>query len=366
MTQAVGRALAIEALPEGSEGKGQSYMTMAFHSGFFIEPPLGGFIVEYVSWRGVFFLLVPIGLACMTLCLMGRRKVIETEKKDGPRSIDSQGALLLIAVTVVFTLLLDRRAGEFFGINHRGVLRLILAGVVGRFLVHENRVSSPIINLSLFRIRMFAFSLISLIALFITRGLVGFLLPFYIQGILFIPPSLMEIMYLTSPVFTLSLAPLVGSLTDRIGPRIPASLGVLFSILVLVVGILLRKDSHWLLPTLMLSLTGVATAFFNSANLAAMIGSVPKEDRGFASGMVHSAFDLGHMLGVSLGGLFLSLAFQYYLGVADAVPNPENPLAYVSAVNITHGVAPSLALVALSFSMSRGSGRIEAAQVGAH
>lgn len=101
----------------------------------------------------------------------------------------------------------------------------------------------------------------------------------------------------------------------------------------------------------MISLPNVAnslgTAFFNSDHLAAMIGSVPRGDRGFASGMIHAAIDLCHMLGVSLGGLSLSLAFQYYAGLPGALSNPDDPLSYVSSVNITYMLALGFALVAL-------------------
>src|SRR3989304_6696951 len=54
MTQSAGRALAMDAMPAGSEGKAQGIMTMAFHSGFFVGPPLGGLIIDYIHWRGIF------------------------------------------------------------------------------------------------------------------------------------------------------------------------------------------------------------------------------------------------------------------------------------------------------------------------
>ncbi len=366
MTQSVGRALAMEAIPKGSEGKAQGFMTMAFHSGFFVGPPLGGFIVEYISWRWIFFFLVPLGLVGVALSTIGSKGSSGLGTGGRRPSVDYQGAALLIALTVMLTLLLDRKAGNMVGITHRGLLTLVFAGTIWRFLAHENKTQSPLLDLSLFKIRMFACSVVSLLSLSITRGLVGFLLPFYIQGILNISPSFMGLMYLASPIFTVTLAPVSGHITDRIGPKVPATIGVLVAIAMLLIGIYLRTDSHWFVPTLMLALTGIATAFFNAANLAALIGSVPKENRGFATGMVHTAFDLGHMLGVSVGGLFLTLSFQYYSGIPGATPNPEYPIALVYSMNASYLLATAIGLVALLTSAMRGSGKIRAAEEEAH
>jgi hypothetical protein len=111
----------------------------------------------------------------------------------------------------------------------------------------------------------------------------------------------------------------------------------------------------------MLAFSGISTAFFNSANEAAIIGSVPKENRGFAGGMVRTGFDLGHMLGVSLSGLLMLVAFRRYTGAPDAVPDPGNPMAFVSAINRTYATAVVLSSVALLASLMSGKGRIRPA-----
>jgi len=362
MTQSCGRALAMDAMPEGSEGKAQGIMTTAFHSGFFVGPPLGGLIIDYIHWRGVFFLVVPFGLVGIFLSTM-RSKGRSEPAPVAPRpSVDYVGAAFLIALTVMLTLLLDRKAAEVVGVGRRGFLTLAFAGILCGFLAHENKAPSPVMNLSLFKIRMFTYSIISLLTLSITRGLVGFLMPFYLQEVLHIPPSLMGIMFLAPPIFTVSLATAAGQVTDRIGPRIPATLGVVASLAAVLIGANLRVDSHWILPTVMLGLTGIGTAFFNSANQAAIVGSVPRGHRGFATGMVHTAFDLGHMLGVSVGGLLLTLAFQYYSGIPEAAPDPQNPFAFVSSMNASYGAAIGLSLVALFTSLMRGSGKIQVAR----
>jgi MFS family permease len=137
----------------------------------------------------------------------------------------------------------------------------------------------------------------------------------------------MGLIFLAAPVFTIGLAMVSGRLTDRIGPRIPASVGVLATMAAFAIGLFLRVDSHWIMPALMMALLGVGSGFFNTPNQTAIIGSVPREYRGFATGMVQTIFGISALLGISLGGVLLTLAFRYYSGIADATPSPAEPRA---------------------------------------
>lgn len=352
----------MDAVPAGSEGKAQGFMTVAFHTGFFIGPPVGGFLIESIGWRWVFFFMVPIGVTGIILSMLGVKRGLGKTPAKTHYSVDYVGGAMLILLSVVLILLLDQKSAELVGVKHPGLLGAMFAGVLLSFLAYERRLESPILNVSLFKIKMFSYSIVSLLTLSITRGLVGFLLPFYLQDILGLSPSFMGLLFLVPPIFTLSLANVSGHITDRIGPRVPATIGVLSSMASVLVGLFFRPDSHWLIAALMLAFTGVGTAFFNSANQAAGIGSVPNNYRGFATGMVHTAFELGHMLGVSVGGVLLTVAFRYYTGIAEATPGPNDPQAFVSSMNVSYLSAAACCIVALVTSLLRGSGKIRAAK----
>jgi MFS family permease len=187
------------------------------------------------------------------------------------------------------------------------------------------------------------------------------LLPFYIQDVLHHSPSFMGLLFLSAPVLTMSLAPLAGQLTDRIGPRWPASLGLAVIIGGFGLGCVLRVDSHWVLPALLLACTGVGQGFFNTPNQTAIIGSVPREYRGFATGLVQMVFGLGSLVGISLGGALLTVMFRYYSGIPDATPSADAPGPFVAALRATYAVCLLLMAVALVASLMRGGRRIEAA-----
>lgn len=351
MTQSVGRALAAEAMPDDQAGKAQGLMTAAFHSGFFLGPTIGGLLIDYIHWRGIFFFLVPIGVFGAALTFWNRRRWKNPERRQ---DVDYLGASLLLASTTFLIALLDRRTRGALGSEWQALMVIGFAASLLGFFVRENKTPSPIVRLELFKNRMFTFSSISLLVVSTSHSLSGFVLPFYLQQILHLSPSFMGVLFMSAPIFTVSLAPLSGQFADRVGPRIPATTGVAFMAGSLLLGALLKTNSHWLLPAAMLALGGLGAGLFNSPNHAAMIGSVPRQHRGFANGALQLMFNLGHLLGISLGALFMTAAFQFYTGRKAAGPTTDDPLAFVASLNYTYGIAVLFVAVAFVTSFMRG------------
>jgi MFS family permease len=360
MISSATRVLAMDAMPEGSEGKANGLMTMSYHSGFLVGPPLGGLVIDWLSWRWVFFLLVPLGVAGVVLTAMRARRGRTAPAGNRP-PIDYLGAALLVASTVVLSLLLDRRSAEIVGAGRTGALGLVLGAAVAGFVIQEWRASHPVVNLALFRIRMFTVSVVSLLVLATANSVLGLLLPFYMQGVLRLSPSFMGLVFLCAPVVTIACASLSGLLTDRLGPRPPTSIGIVLTLGAFAVGFMLRVDSSWLLPALAMVFTGLGTGFFNTANQAALVGSVPREYRGFATGMVQTVFGTGSLLGISLAGVLMSAAFHHFAGTPGIAPSPAEPGPFVAAINITCLACAALVAVALVASLLRGQARIEPA-----
>ena len=360
MTQSQGRALVLEAVPEESAGKAQGFMTTAFHGGFMLGPSIGGLIIDYFHWRGIFFFLVPVGAVVTILTLINRegfRQAGTARPNAVSQTIDYLGALLLVVTMFVLVALLDQRIMERLSPTGRGSLVLILLGALTAFLFRERTVSSPIIHLSLFRIRMFALSTVCLLLVTLTYSLTSFLLPFYLQEILHLSPSFMGFLFMTGPVLTVLCSPVSGYVADKVGPMLPTAVGAAFMAAGSVLGVFLGTDSHLLLPTLIVVAMGVSIALFNPPNHAAMIGAVPNEHRGVAAGSVYTVFGLGNIGGVTLGSFLMTMAFRSETGVPTAAPGPENPGAFVAALNFTFLVVVGISLLATVLSIVRGGHR---------
>jgi MFS family permease len=271
-------------------------------------------------------------------------------------SIDYLGATLLVATTTTLVLIFDRRTHEIIGAGMKVALALLLIGCFAALIIHESKTKSPFVNLSLFRIRRFAFSVVSLLIIAMCYSLIGFLMPFYLQDILDLSPTAVGFLFMAPSILTVAFAPLSGSLSDRFGPRTPATLGAAIMVLALGVGGLLKTDSHWLLPALLIVLSAITNGLFNPANSTAMIGMMPREHRGFASSMNHVTFGVGNVLGIALGSFVMAIAFEFYTGLAGASPTTENPAGFVAAINTTFLAATVLSVGAVAASVARGNG----------
>ena len=357
MIQAQGRALAMDASSEENRGRAQGLMTTAHHGGFLLGPGLGGFIIQYVHWRAVFFFLVPLGVVATALGLAYRRREDGGGASTPPAArpaIDYLGAALLVSVTLAFMGILDRRFMEWLTPGWRIVAVAGFGALAAGFLWREKRAPSPILSLALFRIRMFAFSTVTLLLASIVMTLTVYLLPFYIQDVLRLSPSFMGILFLSAPVFAATLSPVGGVISDKVGPRIPATAGAALFALSCLAGVWFEATSHWILPTLVLAVGGLGTALFFPANHTALISSVPPEHRGVATGTLYTMFGLGNVLGVTVGNFLMTVAFRAHSGIADALPEAEDAAHFVPALQDTFLAAAGIALVAVVCSVLRG------------
>lgn len=353
MNQAVGRALAVEAAPAGQAGRAQGYMTTAFHTGFLLGPSLGGLTIDYLGWRWTFFGFVPLAATGALLIFLHHRQRPTHGQKPVRPSVDYLGATLLFVGTMALVLVLDRRLAALGVIKTLSALVVVVCSVA--FVSRERRIASPIVNLSLFHDRMFSFSTLSLLIMATLYILTSALLPFYLQDILSLSPSVIGFLFMVPAVFTVTLAPLSGSLADRYGPRLPATVGVMALLGSVLVGAILKVDSHWILPTLILGLGGLANGFFNPANSVGIMNYLPRQYLGFASGTISLMFGLGSVFGVALASLLMVTGFRISTGLPGLEPTPGMPGAFVSALNFTFWIAAAVCVLGLITSVLRGS-----------
>ena len=361
MTQSQGRALAMEALPKESSGRAQGFMTTAFHSGVLLGPSAGGLLIDYIHWRAVFFALIPIGVAGIVLTLINHwkgnipQRALPVASKG---AIDYLGALLLIGATVTLVSCIDHRIMESLAPAARFALVVAFVGLFLGFVYREYTTDSPILDLSLFLIRMFTLSGVALLLVGVSQVMIGFVLPFYLQDVLHLTPSFIGLLFVSAPIFTVTLSPLVGWAVDKMGPRLPATVGIAFLAGAGFYGSFLRPDSHWTAAVGVLALWGLATAMFFTANHTAMISSVPDQHRGVATGAIYVIFGLGTTFGVSLGTLLLTAAFRYYSGDPTATPTPEKSAVFVQAMNFSFVLGGLMALAAMFCSALRGQSAV--------
>ena len=349
MIQSSGRTLAFRVMPQGSEGKAQGLMAMSHQFGFFVGPPIGGLIIDWIHWRGIFFFLFVPSLVGMALCFVTGRSVAASPVRR--QTIDYRGALLFFVLSILATLLLDQKIAELVGGGSQTLLVLAFVGTIWGFIAHEKSTPSPMIDLSFFSVPAYGYGSVGLLVCCITQGLVTFIAPFYLQEVLKLSPTFMGIIFLAPSLLSMVLSPVSGALTDRIGARFLLILGTLILMAAFLIGANQGADTHWIWAAILLALTGIGSAFFNTPSQAVMIGALPKEHWGTAIGIINGIFGLGHMLGISLSGIFLTLAFRYYSGIPGTTPNPGDTQVFVASMNVTYLFALAISIIPLLTSL---------------
>ncbi|HXG50309.1 MAG TPA: MFS transporter [candidate division Zixibacteria bacterium] len=358
MISANGRAIASLAYPASQRGKAMGFASMAFHVGFLTGPTLGGFLIDTIGWRWIFFLNLPLGLWSAA---MAWRLIEESREKPREISVDFAGAILLMVTYSLFLYAMNQLPHMGWS-SARVWLPLALAAVAGAALIRvELRSSMPILSFSLFRNRLFTASMLSLFFITSTQSAISFLMPFYLQNILHFTPTQMGWILISNSVVIVLVAPVAGWMSDRMGSRLLCTAGAALIVVgQFFIGALGTGSSaaRIIFPLL---LTGLGWAVFNSPNQSAILGSVPRDKIGVASGMNTTTARTGGAMGVALSASL----FTYGLAAAGLssaeLESPqawgEAPEIFVGSFNHTVSVVNLFTLLSVFFSAVRGPRR---------
>jgi EmrB/QacA subfamily drug resistance transporter len=298
-----GVAILTSVFPEGERGKVLGINVASVYLGLSLGPFIGGFLTEHIGWRSIFLVHVPMGLIIVSSILWklpGEWAEAKGEKFDLFGSI--LYCLTLVAIMYGFALL-PREAGA----------AVILIGGLGfwAFLKWEIRMKSPVLDIHLFRNnKVFAFSnLAALINYSATFG-VGFLLSLYLQYLKGYSPLHAGSILVAQPATQAIFSPFAGRLSDKIEPRIVASMGMGFTVagLSLLTFLNERTALGFILTSLLL--LGFGFALFSSPNTNAVMSSVEKRFYGVASGTMATMRLVGQMLSMGI----VTLLFAVYIG----------------------------------------------------
>ena len=301
MMMSVGYAIITAAFPPQERGKALGIYAISIAVGLGLGPTLGGLIAQNLSWRYVFFINVPIGV---TAVFWGYRIIPQSVRKAGQR-LDIRGAAA--AFLFLTSLLLYANRGNDWGWTAPPSVVLLATALASgaMFIWIEKRAVQPMLNLSLFANRVFAFANLSALLNFVATYAVVFLTPFYLSVALGYDVLKIGLVMAASPVATLVVAPLSGAISDRIGTRPLAFCGMCFSAAGLILLSRLQTSSDALDVAWRLAIAGAGAGLFGSPNNSAVMGSVPVVHLGIASGILAAMRNVGMVLGIAVAGAVL-------------------------------------------------------------
>ena len=336
-----GLAIVTSVYPPKERGKAIGINITALYIGFVMSPVLGGFLTQYIGWRSIFYLVVPLGLFIIALVFF-KMKGKEWAACRGEK-LDYWGSLLYI-VMLALTLI------GFSNITSTLGIVMVILGIIGfiSFVILELRVEQPVLDMKLFfKNRMFAFSNLAALISYMSIFTIVFLLSLYLQFIKGFDPRLVGLILVVQTVFMVIMSPIAGRLSDKIEPRKLASLGMGIITIGLLIFALITAETSLYMIILGLAIMGTGIGLFSAPNTNAIMGSVERKYFGVASATVSTMRLIGQTLGMGI----ILVIFAVYIGAAQF--NPQNYPELLASIQVAFLISLILSIIAIFASLAR-------------
>jgi EmrB/QacA subfamily drug resistance transporter len=346
-----------DAFPKRQLGQALGINMMMAAAGSTLGVVVGG-IMTSISWQWVFWFNVPLGIIGTIWAAMNLRELVTLKK--GQRLDLPGSATFLIGI---LGLLIGLTQGGIKGWGTLEVISGFVAAIIflPTFLILESKSRDPLLNLSLFSSRTFAFGNVSAALNSVSRFAVMFMFVFYFigvdgydhlqAGILLIP--LAGVMFLAAPVS--------GWFADRAHARVVSTIGMLVTAAGLIgMGTLIGVNTPYREIAALMIVVGAGSGIFNSPNTRAVMNAVRAERRGIASGTRTFLTNIGAMLSIALALSIITSAmpreqmFKVFSGTLGHGMSAAAAAPFMSGFHEALLVGAVASLIGAAFSAMRG------------
>ncbi len=308
-------AVIADLYPRERRGRAYGFTAVGWTMGAVLGIVLGGLIVTYISWRWIFWINVPVGVAALAVAT----RVLRDDAQRTRRRLDLPGMTclglglfgVLWAMTRLATTAFDAEvAGYLIG----GVALIVAFGFI------EVRQAEPMLPLSIFRIPTMTPSLLASLFQGLASFAVLFLVIMYLQGPRGLSPIHASLLLVPGYILGSVAGPYAGRLADRRGPVLPATAGLAIQVAGLAVYAQLGLTTGLWVVVVAAIINGVGASFFFPANSSAIMKAAPPEAFGIASGMMRTFANIGMVFSFAVAILIASrsisrgLAFAIFVG----------------------------------------------------
>jgi EmrB/QacA subfamily drug resistance transporter len=362
MLQANSIAITAAVFPERERGTALGISGTMVAAGLVAGPTVGGILTDFLGWRSVFWIAIPVGLLGIPLAIAILREQHISVTGGRHEPFDWTGSVLWAAF--LFALLFALNQGAALGWGSSGIIAsFVISGILlVAFVTTELRIAFPTVRLGLFKIWGFSAGSTALFCSFTSQQVPVFLLPFYLQLVRGMSARAAGVLLTTVPLAMAVAAPISGRLSDRYGSRGLATAGLLFVVggfLLLARVTTATQANGPLIGTLLLM--GVGLGMFQSPNNNFIFASVPRQQYGIASGFIATMRNAASSLGIAVWGAIETeeLTRHGLTGDLEAAVNVPALRAavtpvFLNALHVAIYAAVAVLLVAVLFSALRG------------
>jgi EmrB/QacA subfamily drug resistance transporter len=357
-------AIITDTFAENERAKALGLNQTSIVVGSVIGLVFGGFLTSYLGWRSIFWVNLPIGIFATIWSYAKLRElgVIRKEKIDWLGNTTFAGGLSMILLGVTLATFKIINPYEIFLSVIGGFSLLVL------FIITEKKVSRPMFDLSLFKIRLFTGGIIAIFLNALARGSFTLIMSFYLQGPSMKLSSLDAGIYLIPVSIALAVfAPVSGWLYDKYKLRFFTSAGLLVSALgfFILTGIGVTMSFYEVVMPLVM--IGAGMGIFASPNRASIMSSVPSSRRGVSAGisttfvMIGNSFSIGLVFLIMTNIISLHTAEQLFSGSFQPTSSSfaiSNPIVdkFLSSIHLVFFVSAIMMLASIIPSVIRWNG----------
>jgi EmrB/QacA subfamily drug resistance transporter len=345
-------AVIADTFPKEQRGRAYGFNSIGFNTGAVLGVVLGGVIVTYVSWRWVFWINVPIGIAAV---LVARRVLVDRGERER-RRLDGWGMLtlgvglfgLLWAMVKLTSQSLDPTiAGYFVG----GLVLLVV------FWLIERSHADPMLDLALFRVPTMSPSLLAALFQSLANFAVLFLLLMYLQGVRHLTPIHASLLLVPGYVVGGVVGPFAGRLADRVGAVLPATVGLGIQVVALVLYAQLGLATPLWVVVAAYIVGAIGAGCFFPSNNSAVMKAAPGDEFGIASGLLRTFANVGMVFSFALAIVIASQSISKHEAFAIFVGTTTLPgsaaAAFTSGLHAAFYASTSLMVIAALLSATR-------------
>ena len=349
-------AMIVDATPADELGLSLGINQVAFRMGSMAGLTVSGIILSVLDWRALIYVNVPIGVFGTAWAHFRLREVAKLER-GAP--IDWVG---FAAFTIFILFLLLALTLAAYGVGEAATVAFLLvvsASALVAFVVVERSQKHPLLDLKLLRIREFTGGVAAQLLNAVAFGAVLLLVSLYFQLVLRKSPLEAGLLIIPMDIATLAAGPLSGRLSDKYGHLPFTTAGLATISLSLVLFATTDANTPYSLFVVYLILFGAGLGFFASPNISSIMGSVPPERRGIASGFRATFFNVGYTISLNLAILITTFTVPYALvtqviGSGGAGISEADRILFAQGLKTTYLSLAGLNTLAILPSMLRG------------
>ncbi|MEI7725469.1 MAG: MFS transporter [Bacteroidota bacterium] len=300
-------AVALKYIPSEMRGRAFGLITVFGGVGMAIGAPIGGLLIHYLSWKWIFLINLPIGIAAIVMI-----RYVLTKKHvpvDNHDRFDFPGAAF--SVLGILSLFLVLNAGADFGwLSWKSIALFIFAFVfLILFYFREKRCASPLLNIHLLENKHVLFGYATaVIVVMILMGF-NFLFPFFFDFVRHLDPAKTGFLLMTFPIVSILISPVSGYFCDKRSPRLVSLFALAFLIASTFIFVRFDLLTSYYLVIFSFLLFGVGLALFFTANTALVMSHATPGVEGMFTALLSAVTYLGASMGINFFEIFFSSGF---------------------------------------------------------